>query len=143
MRVLVRILTSCAAVALASCAYGPSGGRVGETGQVQVVASTSLPEPTLSDTVNATRDYHIGALDLLVVDVLGIEEMTNREIAVDSSGRISVPMAGSIVAAGKTPEQLAELITARLKEGYVRDPMVTVNVKEPLSQYVTVDGEVL
>lgn len=143
MRVLVRISTTFAAAALASCAYGPSGGRVGETGQVQVVASLSLPEPTPIDTVRATRNYVIGPLDVLIVDVLGIEEMTNREIAVDSSGRISVPMAGSIVAAGKAPQQLAEVITASLKERYMRDPIVSVNVKDPLSQYLTVDGQVL
>jgi len=143
MRVLVRISVTCAAVTLAGCSYGPDGGRVGETGQVQVVASSTLPEPTVGDTLVATRSYLIGPQDVLIVDVFGVEEMTDREIAVDGAGRISIPLAGSIAAAGNTPEELAALITARLRENYMRDPLVSVNVKEAVSQFVTVDGQVM
>lgn len=142
MRVLVRVSVISAAIALAGCTYGPSGGRVGETGLVQVVNSTTLPEPTAGDTLGATRPYLIGPLDVLVVDVFDMEEMTNRQITVDGAGRISIPLAGSVVAAGNSPEQLAALITARLRENYMRDPLVSVNVKEAAGQFVTVDGQV-
>jgi polysaccharide export outer membrane protein len=143
MKVGVRIWLIGATAALAGCSYGPDGGRVGETGQVQVVASDALPEPTIIDTLVATRPYVIGPLDVLIVDVFGVEEMTDREIAVDGAGRISIPLAGSILAAGNTPEELAGLITARLRDNFMRDPLVSVNVKEALSQFVTVDGEVM
>jgi len=139
----MRVVVCCAAITLAGCAYGPSGGRVGETGQVRVVATDSLPTPTAGDTIGQPRSYAIGPLDILIVDVLGIEEMTDREIMVDGSGRISVPLAGSIEAAGKTPEELAVLITERLRANYMKDPQVSVNVKEANSQFVTVDGQVL
>lgn len=130
-------------VALAACAYGPSGGGVGETGQINVVSSSVLPEPSPADTVGAPRSYVIGPQDVLVVDVFGVEEMTDREIVVDGAGRISIPLAGSIEAAGLTPQDLAALITSRLREGYMRDPLVSVNVKEAVSQFVTVDGQVM
>ncbi len=142
MRVLVRISVTCAAVLLASCTYGPDGGRVGETGLVQVVNSNILPEPTVSDTLVATRSYLIGPQDVLIVDVFGVEELTDRELVVDGAGRISIPLAGSIAAAGNTPEELATLITTRLRESYMRNPLVSVNVKEAVSQFVTVDGQV-
>lgn len=143
MRELGRIAVTCAAVMLASCTYGPTGGRVGETGQVQVVASDSLPTPSAGDQIGHPRSYAIGPLDVLVVDVLGIEEMTNREIMVDGAGHISIPLGGSLEAAGKTPEELAALITDRLRANYMKDPQVSVNVKEANSQFVTVDGQVL
>jgi polysaccharide biosynthesis/export protein len=137
------ISLTCAAFALASCSYGPSGGRIGETGQVQVIATESMPEPTAADSVGRTRSYLVGPLDVLTVDVLGMDNMSGREILVDSAGRISIPLAGSIMAAGSTPDALATLIEARLRERYMRDPYVTVNVKEPNSQFVTVEGQVV
>ena len=143
MRVLACVSLACWATILAGCAYGPDGGEVGETGQVQVVSTTALPEPTVADAVKSTRAYRIGPQDVLIVDVLGLENMDDREITVDGAGRISVPLAGSIVAAGSTPEELAAQITAGLQASYMRNPLVSVNVKEAVSQFVTVDGQVL
>lgn len=143
MRKFVRISLGCAVLALAGCTYGPSGGSVGETGQVTVLNSASLPEPTTGDAAGRTWSYAIGPGDVLIIDVFGIEEMHDREIAVDGGGHISIPLAGSINAAGKTPEELTTLIAARLRENYMRDPQVSVNVKEAVSQFVTVDGQVL
>ncbi len=143
MRSVLSASASAAALLLAGCAYGPGGGDVGETGQVQVVHSASMPEPTVGDTLGAPRAYGIGPQDVLVVDVFGVESLTNREITVDGGGKISVPMAGSVDAAGHTPDEVATLIEERLRNGYMRDPQVSVNVKEAVSQVVTVDGQVL
>ena len=143
MRVFVRISVTCAAALLAGCTYGPGGGKVGETGLVQVVNSDSLPEPTAIDTTARARSYLIGPQDVLIVDVAGIESMTDREIAVDAGGRISIPLAGSVDAAGTTPEQLATAIETALRANYMRNPMVSVNVKEAKSQFFTVDGQVM
>jgi polysaccharide export outer membrane protein len=143
MRFISSVSVTCAAVLIAGCVSGPNGGKIGETGQVQVVNTDSLPEPVANDALGQTRLYRVGPLDVLIVDVTGIEDMTDREIVVDNAGRISIPQAGSIVAAGNTPEQLAEGIEARLRENFMRDPQVSVNVKEANSQFVTVDGQVL
>lgn len=142
MKVLPSVLVSSAALLLANCAYGPSGGRIGEAGQVQVVHTDSLPEPTPIDAVQKTRAYLVGPLDILVVDVLGVEEIKEREIVVDNAGRISIPLVGSILAVGNTPEQLAAQIQSRLRQNYMRDPQVSVNLKESKSQFVTVEGQV-
>jgi len=143
MKVLVRILVATAAGMLAGCSYGPDGGRVGETGQVQVVASAALPEPGANDIVSQPRSYVIGPQDVLIIDVFGVEELANREFAVDGAGRVSVPLAGGIDAAGKTPEELTLAIAERLRANHMRDPLVSVNVKEAVSQFVTVDGQVM
>lgn len=62
---------------------------------------------------------------------------------VDASGRIAMPLAGTVDARGKTSEELALAIEAALRARYVRDPEVTVNIKSSVSQVVTIDGQVV
>lgn len=131
------------AIALAGCATGTNGGKLGETGQVQVIANTELPAPGREDMISASRPYLIGPFDQLTIDVFGIPELTKRDITADAAGRISFPVAGVIDAGGMTPGQLSEAIADRLRAGYIRDPQVTVNLKETTSQVVTVDGQVV
>ena len=92
-------------------------------------------------TYRPTGAYAIGALDKLTVTVFGIDDL-GAKAQVDASGRVAVPLAGSIEAAGMTPEALGREIERRLRARYVRDPHVTVNVDEALSQVVTIDGQV-
>ncbi|KAB2852731.1 MAG: polysaccharide export protein, partial [Sphingopyxis terrae] len=61
---------------------------------------------------------------------------------VDAAGNIAVPIAGAVRAAGRTPDQVAQEITARMQAGHVRNPQVSVNVFQSTSQYVTVEGQV-
>jgi polysaccharide export outer membrane protein len=142
MRKLARVCAISAAALVAGCSYGGGGGELGETGQIQVVASSNLPEPSVSDILGQRRSYVVGPRDVLVIDVFGIEELTAREIVVDNAGRLALPIAGSVEAAGKTPEELAALITERLRARYVRDPLVSVNVKDAVSQVFTLDGQI-
>jgi polysaccharide export outer membrane protein len=51
-------------------------------------------------------------------------------------------LAGIIEAAGRTPAEVENEIEARLRGRYIRDPQVTVNLKETVSQVITVDGQV-
>ena len=48
---------------------------------------------------------------------------------VDAAGNVNLPLVGTIPARGTSPQQLGRLITARLKQGYVREPHVTVEVE--------------
>ncbi|MGN3974567.1 polysaccharide biosynthesis/export family protein [Tsuneonella sp. SYSU-LHT278] len=128
------------AIALSACSYGPSGGDLGSTGMTQVV--DTMPAPAAGAGVPAGQPYAIGPYDKLQIGVFGIEGMEPREVVADSAGRISFPLAGSIDAAGKSPDEVAAIIAQRLRANYVRDPQVTVNVTEAISQVVTVDGQV-
>lgn len=120
----------------AGCTSNRFVGRPG----LNVVNSASLPRPTR--TVDAAAEpYVIGALDRITVDVVGLPDAA-RQLTVDPGGNISVPLAGTIRAAGQTPTGLADLIRTRLRQNYVRNPQVSVNVTEILSKTVTVDGEV-
>lgn len=113
------------------------------TGRLTVVHdSASLPAPDRNDLTAADRPSLIGPLDTLQVDVFNVPELS-REMQVDASGRISMPLAGTIDARGKTAEELARAIEATLRGRYVRNPEVTVNIKSSVSQVVTVDGQVV
>ena len=89
-----------------------------------------------------SRPYLIGPFDKLQIDVFGIDELSEKEVQTDASGRISFPLAGIIEAAGKTPGEVEIELEERLRTRYVRDPQVTVNLKETVSQVITVDGQV-
>jgi polysaccharide biosynthesis/export protein len=111
------------------------------TAQLTVVPdSTGLPAPNRDDLIAADRPSLIGPLDTIVVDVFNVPELS-REMQVDASGRISMPLIGAVEARGKTAQELADAIEASLRR-FVRNPEVTVNIKSSVSQVVTVDGEV-
>lgn len=116
--------------------------RVGEGNpSLNVVSTISLPQPTRSDMTVAKRLYLIGAFDKVEIDVFGVEDL-KREVQTDGSGRLSFPLVGVVEAAGLTPAEVASVIEERLRGRYVRDPQVTVNLIETVSQVVTVEGEV-
>jgi polysaccharide biosynthesis/export protein len=126
---------------LAACA-GSGTKKLSGSPEIQVVDGTSLPTPDRTDLRGGDRPYLIGAFDKLTIDVFGIEELSTKEVQADASGRISFPLAGIIEAAGATPGELEIIIEERLRARFVRDPQVTVNLKETVSQVVTVDGNV-
>ena len=72
--------------------------------------------------------YTLDAGDKLRVVVFGQDGISNTYI-VDAGGNVSLPLVGSVAARGITTQQLSQRIAARLKQGYVRDPHVTVEVE--------------
>ncbi len=136
---LSRAAICLAALLLASCA-----GRAQLSGgaDVHVMPGDGLPAPTKTDLFEQNRPYLIGPFDKLTIDVFGIADLSQKEVQIDASGRLSFPLVGTIEASGKTPGELAEVIEARLRAGFVKNPQVTVNLKETVSQVITVDGEV-
>ncbi|MGW8192430.1 polysaccharide biosynthesis/export family protein [Sphingomonas hankookensis] len=107
-----------------------------------VEGSSVLPPPGRGDLTAADRPALIGPLDTIQIDVFNVPDLS-REMQVDASGRIAMPLAGTIDARGKTAEELAIAIDAALREKYVRNPNVTVNIKSSVSQVVTIDGQVV
>jgi polysaccharide export outer membrane protein len=133
----VRILTALLALALAACASSPPLGG----SSVVVAQAEGLPPPTRTDLLTSSSPYLIGPFDKLHIDVFGIEDL-QRDVQIDASGRLSFPLIGVVEAAGVTPDELATVIRDRLQGQFVRDPQVTVNLVETVSQVVTVDGQV-
>lgn len=128
--------------ALATTGCG-SPEPIQSSGNLTVIQESSvLPPPDRFDLTVADRPALIGPLDTIEVDVFGIPDL-RREMQVDASGRIAMPLAGTVDARGRTAGELAQAIEAALRARYVRDPQVTVNIKSSVSQVVTVDGQVV
>jgi polysaccharide export outer membrane protein len=134
----------CIALLTATLVSG-CGGRVPleTTSRLTVVEENGvLPAPNREDLTAADRPALIGPLDTIEVDVFNVPDLS-REMQVDASGRISMPLAGTIDARGKTAGELADTVEAALRGRYLRNPEVTVNIKSSVSQVVTINGQVV
>lgn len=69
--------------------------------------------------------YKVGAGDRLTIRVAGESDLT-ADFLVDGSGNISLPYIQTIHIAGMTTPQIEKLVTSRLRNGYLRDPKVSV-----------------
>ena len=72
--------------------------------------------------------YRLASGDRVRVIVFGQENLSNS-FSVDSSGAIAMPLLGEVSAKGLTTSELARAIEARLRQGYVREPRVSVEVE--------------
>ena len=113
-RIRLAFAAGVSALALAGCAGGPRAGQ-------------TLPAAALVDTTATTSEsYIIGPLDQLNIFVWRNPEL-GGQFQVRPDGRITTPLISEMVAAGKTPAQLAEDIRISLNQ-YIQDPIVSVMV---------------
>ena len=74
-----------------------------------------------------TQPYRLDSSDRLRIIVFGQDDLSNTYV-VDQAGYISFPLIGSVAARGKTQQGLAAEIATKLRQGYIRDPDVSVEV---------------
>ena len=86
------------------------------------VVYAAAPTPVAYDSA-----YRLDAGDKLRVMVYGQEGLTNT-YAIDAGGSITMPLIGAVPARGRTPAGLAAEIAAKLRNGYIRDPSVAVEI---------------
>lgn len=86
-------------------------------------------------------DYRIGRQDLLELKVFDLKEL-DQTVRVADDGSITLPLLGRLEVAGLTKGDLEKLIARMLEAKYVRDPQVTIFVKEYESRKVAVSGAV-
>ncbi len=106
-------------------------------------AATAPAADSKAAPVPATTDpsYVIGPEDVLDINVWK-EPDVSRIVPVRPDGRISLPLINDVQAGGLSPQQLAALVTEKLRK-YFNEPQVTVIVTAINSQRVFVVGEVL
>jgi polysaccharide export outer membrane protein len=110
---------------------GSSEGTPGASGQPATLQGAA--------NVDVAR-YVIGSDDSLSITVWK-EPSLSGTIPVRPDGMISLPLIGDLKAAGRTPMQLADDITVKLKK-YIQDPNVSVVVMADSSQRIFLIGEV-
>jgi polysaccharide export outer membrane protein len=93
-------------------------------------AASAIPAAYASAAEPAAYDstYHLDAGDKLRVVVYGQEGLTNS-YAIDAGGSITMPLIGAVPARGRTTAGLAAEIGRRLRNGFIRDPSVAVEIE--------------
>lgn len=72
--------------------------------------------------------YQLASGDRLRVIVFGQDSLSNS-FSVDGAGNIAMPLIGLVHAQGQTTAELARAIEARLRQGFLREPSVSVEVE--------------
>lgn len=93
------------------------------------------------------KDYKVGPEDLLVIEVMGLEpqkgpEARTREVRVNGQGQISMPLVGIVSVGGLTTQEIENRLKELYGTQYLRNPQVSVEVKEFHHQRVAVTGAV-
>lgn len=92
------------------------------------LAACSRPVTTGAILDTRTSDaYTLATGDRLRVIVFGQDTLSNI-YQVDGSGRITMPLIGTVPIAGQTTVAAAGSIETKLKSGFIREPKVTVEV---------------
>ena len=105
------------------------------------LSTSTLPKQAVEKPLFiVTPDYIIGPEDVLEITVWRNADLS-RAVSVRPDGRISLPLIGDVVAVGRTPVQLAEAISTRLKE-YKENPQVSIMVQQVNSYAIYILGEV-
>jgi len=87
------------------------------------------------------NEYIVQAGDTLDIKFYYHPDHDQRDVVVRLDGKLLLPLAGEIQAAGLTPEQLAEQIAQRYAAN-LREPKVSLNIKTVNAGQVYVGGEV-
>jgi polysaccharide biosynthesis/export protein len=125
-----------AALALSGCmgrtapvAVAPQAGldtiAYGQRPYAPAPMAVTYREPAL---LRHDAPYHLDAGDKLRIVVYGQEGLTNG-YAIDAGGSITMPLIGSVPARGRTPAALAAEIAGRLRNGFIREPSVAVEIE--------------
>jgi polysaccharide biosynthesis/export protein len=106
----------------ASAAPPPPVARVAAPrAAAPINAAAYAPDPP-------NRPYTLDSGDRLRVVVFGQDGLSNSYL-VDASGHIAMPLIGSVSARGLTTDELSGRIGERLRQGFVREPHVAVEVE--------------
>lgn len=109
-------------------------GAASLAGEPQTVLKRGQPDV-------APSDYILGPDDQISLWAPDAEELNGKVIRIGGTGMVTMPMAGTLKAAGLTTSQLAEEVARRL-ERYFKKPQIVVSVSEYRSQPVSIIGAV-
>lgn len=106
---------------LAACTDGPRQNMPGPVSHAaQAAGDMSLP-------ADASLEYRLGSGDKVRVIVYG-EAGLSGEFDVSGAGRVSMPLIGQVEAAGLTLGEFEAAVVRKLRDGYLNNPRVSVEV---------------
>jgi polysaccharide export outer membrane protein len=106
--------------------------------------ATEIGAPVAADLVPGNSEYIFASgdgIEVQINDLFQVDKAEQFRRTVDQSGKILLPIVGSIEVAGKSQSELVGAIEAKLKP-IIRDPRVDVTIVEGRAFTFTVDGQV-
>jgi polysaccharide export outer membrane protein len=110
-------------------------------GSAGALCRPTVPGVVTGDPPKGFHDSAVGPGDVFEVQVFGEKDLTGT-YRVQGDGSILYPLIGKVKVSGLTPPAIAHQIARRLRRGFLRNPQVTVFVKEYNSKKITVFGQV-
>ncbi|MBZ5639478.1 MAG: polysaccharide export protein [Acidobacteriia bacterium] len=146
MRVLANLLVLALVPPLSAALAADPPDKAPEPPGETVLEARPLPPPSAMPPTGAIlrrggSDYKIGRQDLLEISVFDLKEL-DQTVRVADDGSVTLPLLGRLEVAGLTKGDLEALIARLLEERFVRNPQVTIFVKEYESKKVAVSGAV-
>ena len=139
--VLLSLVTCAAAQTPVSNSVGQDSANVVQQDQSQP-AQPVQPAPDQSVSPGNAPMIRLGPGDLLEMKVFDVPEMT-QESRINGEGDLTVTLVGPVHLQGLSSTQAEQLIEAKLRDGgYLKDPHVSIFVKEYVTQGISVMGEV-
>ncbi|MEZ5817511.1 MAG: polysaccharide biosynthesis/export family protein [Hyphomicrobiaceae bacterium] len=111
-RAVSALLITAAALALPACSDGISVGP-------------SLPPSAFGGA--GLKSYRLGVGDKVRLTVFGEPDLSGT-FEINALGRVSLPLAGDVQAAGLDADALRAVATRRYSDGYLKNPRITVDV---------------
>jgi len=126
---------------LPGLAIPSSGQTAAGAPAAQTADARTPPAPAPVGTTGAANaDYRLAAGDKLRIEVYKDAQLS-QALQIRPDGKVTLPLAGDVMAAGRTSLELRDAIAESLKE-YIANPVVTVIVTETAPQLVYIQGEV-
>ena len=107
--------------------YGPAPVRM-VAARPLPAAATVVAAPIAYAATTGEGPYTLDSGDRLRIVVFGQDGLSNS-YAVDASGHIAMPLIGSVLARGATTDELSARVAERLRQGFIREPHVAVEIE--------------
>lgn len=130
------VLCAASIMALGACASSPEP-------VIGLAASTPRADLGQQGYSNMrSKTYLLRPSDQISINVFREPDFSMENVRIGVEGNVSMPMLGSIPAAGMTAAQFEQSVTQRLAAAGLRTPQVAININEYASHLVTVEGAV-
>ena len=135
---------------------GRFASMLGAVAVFAVAGCASTPDPVIGTSVSTPRadygqagfsvarptSYNLRPSDQVTVSVFREPDLSLEKVRIGVDGNVSLPMLGTIPAAGMTTKQFEQDVTRRLAAMGLKSPIVSVNIADYASHLVTVEGAV-
>jgi polysaccharide export outer membrane protein len=105
------------------------------------VPATAKAKPPAESSGPVLKDYRVVSLDVLSITVFQEPDLT-REVKVSQTGYITFPLLGKVYVAGLLVSEVETKLADLLGKDYIKNPQVSVIIKEYSPRRVSVLGEV-